>query len=434
MSGQRTRVIYPKPDRQLNAKLLPFLAALFAVLYAFTGYRGWLVFTIGCGGAWLLAFLWIRALERNLSVVRSIDLAWAHVGESVPEQLLITNKSRLPAVWIEIFDESDQMVEPVRLVTDSEPRITRRRTLIHLFKKRGVYTLGPTRLRIGDPLGIYTSTLRDPHSSTILVTPPQLPLRQLWIPSGGLADNKQQHPRALARQISDAGVRDYMPGDSLKRIHWRTSAHRDALMVRQLEAAASQDWWIFADLDAAAQAGSGLDSTLELVIVLAASLVRRGLKEHRRVGLMLAGPKLVWIVPRSGPAQRWSLLRTLAAAEAGDRPLANLLALDRPTQAGTLIVVTPTCDSLWVASAGESLRDGKMEVLLVNPTEFGSPADQGRLCALLARRSIPYSLMPRKLLEEAYASSWRGDRSRSAGAEARTRYVEQGRSNWQSIG
>ena len=96
---------HPKPERHLNAKLLPFLALLFAFLYALTGYRGWLAFFISCGGAWLMAFLWISIIERNLSIVRNIDLAWAHAGETVPEQLLITNNSRLPITWIEIWDE-----------------------------------------------------------------------------------------------------------------------------------------------------------------------------------------------------------------------------------------------------------------------------------------------------------------------------------------
>ncbi len=432
MGKRRPQDTHPRPERQLNAKLLPFLIILFAALYALTGYRGWLAFLIGFGGAWLLGAVWIRIIEQGLRVVRKIDLAWAHVGESVPEQLLLRNKSKLPVVWIEIIDESDRLVEPVRLVTDVEPQITRRRTLNHSFKQRGIYRLGPTCLRTSDPLGIYTLTKRDPHVSTILVMPPQLPLAQLHIPPGGQADNKRHNRQAFAQQVSAVGVRDYMPGDSLRRIQWHTSAHRDTLMVRQLEAAASEDWWVFADLDASVQAGSGLFSTLELVIVLAASLVTRGLREHHRVGLTLAGPKMVWMEPRSGSAQRWNLLCALAAAGPGDRPLADLFTLGRPIRAGSLIVITPTCSPLWVASLG-GILPGSMQVLLVDPTEFGQPSDQGLVSALLSRRNIPYSLMPRTLLEEAYSSSNRNNRRRSSGIEARKRFMDQGRSNWQSI-
>ena len=49
-------------ERHLNMPLLPILAGLFGLLYLLTAYRGWLVFFIGTAGAWLLAWLWVRAL------------------------------------------------------------------------------------------------------------------------------------------------------------------------------------------------------------------------------------------------------------------------------------------------------------------------------------------------------------------------------------
>jgi uncharacterized protein (DUF58 family) len=436
MSKQSSQTTHPKPERQLNAKLLPFLVILFATVYALTGYRGWLVFLVGFGGAWLLGVVWIHIIAQDLSIVRKIDFAWAHVGESIPEQILISNKSRLPVVWIEIVDESGQLAEPVRLVTDIGPQITRRRILTHVFKRRGLYKLGPTRLRTSDPLGIYTLTLHDCHASTILVTPPQLPLSQIHFPTGGQTDNSNHIKHqllALNRQISDIGVRDYLPGDSLRRIHWSSSAHRDALMVRQLEADTSEDLWILADLDASVQAGSELNSTLELVIVLAASLVTRALKGHHRVGLLLAGPGLIKIEPRSGPAQQWNALCALAAANAGQRSASDLLALYRPVRTGSLIVVTPSCDPHWVMSLGKSIYNRKTEVLLVNPAEFGRPSEQRRVSALLIKLGIPYINMPRGLLGEAYSSRRWSDRKHPSGLDNRKRYVGQGSSTWKSL-
>jgi uncharacterized protein (DUF58 family) len=321
-----------KSERQLNVRLLPIIVGVLAILYCLTGYRGWLVFLIGTAGVWLLAFLWVYSLEKGLSIERKIHLAWASVGDSVPEQFIVINKSRFPAIWIEIMDETDTRVAPIRLVSDVGPHTTRRRHPSHLFERRGLYTLGPTRLRTGDPFGIYSLTLHDQHSSTILVTPPQLPLTQLRIAPGGWAGDRQRRRSALVREISDVGVRNYVPGDSLRQIHWRASAHNDTLIVRQLEAATSEDWWIFVDLDAAVQVGTEQDSTLELSIVLAASLVTRGLREHRRVGLGMVGQKLTWLAPHSGPAHRWRILRALAMAEMGQHSLESLMALGRPRQ------------------------------------------------------------------------------------------------------
>jgi len=436
MNDKHLKETVEKSKRQLNVRLLPVFVGALAVLYGLTGYRGWLVFLIGTGGVWLLAFLWVHSLERGLSIERNVHLAWASVGDSVPEQLMVVNKSRFPAVWLEITDEADASAGPFRLVSDIGPRITRRRHPGHLFKRRGLYTLGPTRLRTGDPFGIYTLTLQDRHSSTILVTPPQLPLSQLRITPGGWAGDHQRRRSALVREISDAGVRNYFPGDSLRQIHWHASAHTDTLIVRQLEAATSEDWWVFVDLDAAAQAGTGQDSTLELSIVLAASLVSRGVREHRRVGLAMAGPKLTWLEPRSDLAHRWRILRALAMAETGDRPIEDLMTLGRGQagQTATLIVITPTTKPTWVATAGSHGHGSRMTALLVNPGDFDSPLGQEKVINALVRNGVLFTSIPRSVLEEAYPTLRRGDQKPLAGVQTRKRYLQQGRTTWQQMG
>jgi uncharacterized protein (DUF58 family) len=436
MNNRRLKSSAHKSEWQLNVRLLPVFVVLLAILYALTRYRGWLIFLIGMAGVWLLAFLWVYSLERGLNIQRKVHLAWANVGDSVPEQLMVVNKSRFPAIWVEITDEIDTWVTPIRLVSDVGPRITRRRHPSHLFKRRGLYTLGPTRLRTGDPFGIYSLTLHDQHSSTILVTPPQLPLTQLRIAPGGWAGDRQRRRSVLVREISDVGVRNYVPGDSLRQIHWRASAHHDALIVRQLESATSEDWWIFVDLDATVQAGTGQDSTLELSIVLAASLVTRGMKEHRRVGLAMAGPKLTWLEPRSDPAHRWRILRALAMAEAGDRSLTDLMRLGqgRAAKTATLIVITPTTDPAWVATAGLHGRDSRITSLLVNPEDFDSSLNQSRVVSALARSGIPFTRIPRLLLEEAYPSLHRGDQKPPVGIQTKKRFLQQGSTSWRQMG
>ena len=436
MNNKREKDPAEKSERQLNVRLLPVFVGVLAILYGLTGYRGWLVFLVGTAGVWLLAFLWVHSLERGLSIERRIHLPWASVGDSVPEQLMVINKSRFPAVWVEITDETNAHSAPIRLVSDVGPRITRRRHPSHLFKRRGLYTLGPTLLRTGDPFGIYKLTLHDQNSNTILVMPPQLPLTQLRIAPGGWAGDHQRRRSALVREISDAGVRNYVPGDSLRQIHWHASAHNDTLIVRQLEAATSEDWWIFVDLDATAQAGIDQDSTLELSIVLAASLVSRGVKEHRRVGLAMAGPKLTWLEPRSDLAHRWRILRALAMAETGDRPIEDLMTLGRGrvTRTATMIVITPTTTPAWVATTGLHGHDGRMTALLVDPGDFGSPLRQDKVVNALVRKGVPFTAIPRSVLEEAYPTLRRGDQKPLAGIQARKRYLQQGRSTWQQMG
>jgi uncharacterized protein (DUF58 family) len=351
----------------------------------------------------------------------------------VPELLEIVNTSLFPAVWLEVVDESDALVEPLRLVSDVGSRSIRRRSTVHQFKRRGLYTLGPTRLRTGDPFGVYTLTLRDQHSSTILVTPPQLSLSQIRISPGGWTGDRKRRSFALSREISDGGLREYVAGDSLKRINWRASARQEVLIVRQMEAAAAEDWWIFVDLEASAQAGSGEYSTLELSIVLAASLAMRGLNERRRVGLALCGPQLTWLEPRADPSHRWRILRALALAEAGSRSLDKLLRAGTASRTASLVVITPTTRTSWLSAMSRPHRTKAITAVLVDPTDFGGRGDQAGVVAALTRSGIPYSRMPGRLLEQAYLNLRRDRVSGTRQPDIRGRFLAESRSTWQRM-
>jgi uncharacterized protein (DUF58 family) len=428
-SSRSTRQV----ERHLNLRLLPILVVVLAVLYILTGFRGWLVFTIGTAGAWLMALVWIYSMEHNLWIERKIHLAWSTAGESVPEEIRLTNHGWLPALWVEITDESSSIETPLRIVSDVPQRSSRNRHLNHLFKQRGLYTLGPTRLRCGDPLGIYTLTMNDQHSSTILVTPPVLPLSRLKIPTGGISGDERHRGGYIERNISDGGLRNYVPGDSLKHIHWRASAHFDSLIVRQLETATTRDWWIVVDLENTAQAGSGENSTLELCIVLAASLAMRGLKELRKVGLAMAGSQFVWLEPRSDPAQGWRILRSLAVAQAGQQSLSDMLMQGRLGKAAMAILITPSTNTDWVATANRQRNGVGIMSLLVDPVDFGGLVDQSKVISALAHSRIPYVHMPGSLLEEAYTLPAHGTRRQIAAGGMGKRYLQQGRQSWQNM-
>jgi uncharacterized protein (DUF58 family) len=205
------------------------------------------------------------------------------------------------------------------------------------------------------------------------------------------------------------------------------------LIVRQLEAAASGDWWIFVDLQADVQAGHASDSTLELAIVLAASLVARGLKEHRRVGLALAGPQLAWLEPRAGPAAQWQMLRALAMAEAGQHSLVDLLRLAPASQAAVQVVITATTDPAWVATAGGRRRAGNLVALLIDSAEFGWRGERQKLVTALAENRIAYNLIPRSFLDQAYASIVRGGQRTPGSGRSPHRYLRQEKADWHSM-
>ncbi len=395
-------------ERHLNLRLLPLLVAILFILYILTGYRGWLIFLIGIAGAWLTAAVWIFSLERSLWIDRKIHQAWAAVGNSVPERLMIQNQGWLPALWVEITDTSPTEEAQFRLVTDVTSRSSRTRHQNHLFKRRGLYSLGPTTLRCGDPFGIYSLTILDRQASSILITPPILPLNQIKLIPGGLQGNENRRRGVFEHEVSEGGLREYTPGDSLRYIHWPASSHFNQLIVRELESAQTRDLWIFADLERSIQAGTGLYSTLELVIVIAASLAVRALKEHLRVGLTFAGPQFTRLEPSSGPAQQWQILRALAMADAGEFSLANLLSYKSLPKNALKFYITPSVDPDWTACLSRSTHNGNGMAILINPHDFDpllplNSSERNKIISRLDQQRITHYQVAGELLAEAYA-------------------------------
>jgi uncharacterized protein (DUF58 family) len=421
-----------KDELRLNTWLLPLLILIFLALYLLTGFRGWLIFLLGTAGVWLLALVWVVSLRRNLRVERNLHLAWATVGDSVQEELKLINTSRLPAIWVEILDTSRELSRPIQMVSDVGARSTRTRFLSHQCRQRGLYILGPTRLRTSDPFGIFELTMYDYHSDTILITPPLLRNLQLRVAPAGWAGDQRMRQGALQREISDTGLRSYLPGDSLKQIHWRATARLDQLTVRLRQASAPDDWWIFVDLDQSVQSGKDPDSTSELGIILAATLAMRGLAERRRVGLALAGPDLVWLEPRSDPVHRWRILRALAVARVGEHSFTELFKLRHPGQPCTIIAITPSPDPGWIMASERGNAGGKF-ALLINAGEFGDPVDRSGLSAALAQRGIPFQHIVRSLLKEAYPAFSEESHRHGSDSKALKRFLKQGRTAWQLL-
>lgn len=395
-----------KPELRLNNRLLPILAALLIILQLIVPYKGWVILLVALGGAWLVCWLWARSLARGLAFTREMRFGWAQVGDRLEERFTLTNDSPAPAPWIEITDHATLPGAHAGRVTSASAKDSLRWYVEAVCSRRGVFTLGPTTLRTGDPFGIYTVTLQDPATSTLMVMPPIVPLPAIEVSPGGRAGEGRPRANALERTVSAAGVRDYFPGDSLHSIHWPTSARRDSLFVRLFDSTPAGDWWIFLDMDWKAQAGHGPDSTDEHGVIIAASLADRGLAAGKAVGLVAHSDQLLWLPPQAGEGQRWEILRALALVARGARPLSELLARARPSfrQLASVIIITPAVDGSWIEAILPLLQRGVTPtVLLMDTISFGkrtSPDHLKATTAMLTELGVVHYVITRDLLDQ----------------------------------
>ena len=401
---------------RLQTRYLPYLVSLLLALQLVVPHKAWTILLVGVGGAWLIGRQWARSLARGLELTRERRFGWAQVGDRLQERFILRNRGWAPAQWVAVIDHSTLPGYEVSTV-----RPVGERALIHWFtdgvcRRRGVFTLGPTSLEAGDPFGFYRVRIDYPGVSSMVVLPPVVDLPAIEVaPAQRSGEGQRIGAPTLDRSASAGSVREYARGDSLRRIHWPTSARRDDLYVRTFDSTPSGDWWLFLDLNERVQAGAGRDATLEHAIVLAASLAAQGLEEGTPVGLAASGgdDDAIWIRPRLGGDQRWRILRELALATPGDRAFARLLAGASPKGRSSLVLITADVEGDWLEPMSRLMRRGAVPtVLLLDRAAFGGQGEAGETAAALVEMGVTYyritpDLLDRPEMEPGQVGKWR---------------------------
>jgi len=391
----------PVRSLKINSWLLPALIGVILIVHLIAPYDGWQVLLIGLGGLLLLSYAWAKILSHGLDLDRELQHGWAQVGDRINERFRIFNYSWVPALWIEVIDHSTVPDYATHHVKNVKFKDWIQWNKIAFCTHRGEFSLGPTTIKTGDPFGLFSVTLEYPSTLDLIVLPPTLPLPAIDIAPGGRVGEGVVRVNAIERSVSAASVREYNPGDSLRWIHWPTSARRDSLYVRLFDATPSSDWWIVLDMDRAVHFGEELDATEEYAVVLAASLATQGLKSGQAVGLVSHDENLIWHPPKAGEGQRWEIMHALASISLGSRPLPDLLtgigqSLGHQT---SLVLITPSPDLEWTKELLQLTRQGVIPtVVFLDPESFGLNVDLRVVRKTLIEQGIRHFVVSRETL------------------------------------
>ena len=356
---------------------LPLLWLLFLLAAALLlPHRIWNTLLIGLGGLFVVAYGWVWLLGQGLYAERRLRFGWVAVGDRLSEAFRIENRSGVPALWLEIVDESNVPGYQVNVVRTIDAHSENRWRQAAVCRQRGQFRLGPWTIRSSDPFGIFSLTRHYPQTEEIIIHPPIHHHLPMPLPTGQLSGQARQPRRAWEATVNAATVRDYAHGDPLNWIHWRSTARHDALLVRQFDQDTAGDLWLLLDLEAGVQLGSGLVGTEEQAVLLATSLAVRALAAQRPVGLAAYGRSPHILPPARGEGQRWKLLRALALVRAdGQTPLRRALAdFSRVAQRGaTAVLITPTLATDWLPQLLTLQQKGlDLNVALLERQSFGA--------------------------------------------------------------
>lgn len=143
--------------------------------------------------------------------------------------------------------------------------------------RRGMSTLGPLMLHTVDPFGLAQREQQFGGTRTITVIPQTVALSPLPTRVGAAGGTARTRSSRIGQGADNLIPRPYASGDSRRRIHWRATAHRGDLMVRQEEEEASPDAMVVLDRAAARweRPGDEPDAAFEAAVSLCASAALR---------------------------------------------------------------------------------------------------------------------------------------------------------------
>ena len=262
-----------------------------------------------------------------------------------------------------------------RLLRPAHGRLAERLEL--RAERWGGHRLDTFQVRAHDRLGLFTWRGEVAADEQLRVYPPAEAVRRLALPLETQPGAGAIRSRARGEGLEFAEVRPYQPGDHVRRINWRASGRRSALMVNEHHPDRSSDVVLF--VDAFSELEPGVDSPLVAVVRLAAAIAQAHLRRRDRVGVVGFGGVVRWLQPGSGTAQVYrvldALIDTRARLSYAWKGLTAVPPRTLPAHAQVLAVTSLTDERTTAALESLAARGYDLSVIEVGPPAYLPPAD-----------------------------------------------------------
>lgn len=357
------------------------------------------VLVFGTGG---MARLWARVSLEDVRYQRVLRERRVFMGETIDLRLRLANEKFIPVPWLEVREylPAATPVGGVHVTPSGLPGtvLMQRSTALGAHEQlewpltleateRGFFRLGPARLRSGDLFGIFEREETVRGTDSVVVYPRTYPLPELGIISARPFGERAGGQRIFEDPVRVVGVRDYFPGDPLKRVDWNATARVGRLQSRLYEPSRTQAVVVALNISTMDQSWLGFDPLLlERNVVVAASIARWAFEEHAAIGLIANGsfPDADRAIRIGAGSRSDQLVRVLEAlAMIAPFTISSLASeLERPGHAlpagATLIVVA----ALMPPDLAATLRRLRGEGHAVHVVKTSSAAWDGSLAPI----------------------------------------------------
>jgi uncharacterized protein (DUF58 family) len=335
----------------------------------------------GVAWAWNELSLYGLHYERHLSEVR------AFLGETVQLTLEVRNQKFLPLTWMQVLD-----VVPASLPVDDSPvtpnplnnlgefssfwtvgafQHLSRQFTVHCTQ-RGFHAYGPATIATGDAFGMFNRRAKLPARARLIIYPRLYSVAELRLPAKNPFGPRGARDRMFEDPMRTAGIREWQPADSLRRVHWKATARQQQLQSRVYEPSKEPQVLVFLNVATLARHWLGnIPELFERAISVAGSLAALCVEMRLPVGLIANGllpgsDQPLRLLPGRSPDQLVHILELLAAVTPyASQPVEELLLSEAPRLpwGATLLVVSAIAQDALLIALLELQRAGRQVVL-----------------------------------------------------------------------
>ena len=349
------------------------------------------------------AALWVRLLNRPMRLHRTLGKGEHLAGDDIPVRLELDVSGRMPSGALTVVEHIAKFGEVETVILSRHGRLRGEYVLDAV--PRGRYPIETAKAVLEDPFGLERVEIALPAGESVLVYPRLVDLDALFSDSGARA---LEGRRLLLRRPTGFdlhSVRDYEQGESLRRVHWPTTAKRGHLMVKELEDSPRDETAVLLDGDAAAVVGKAPDNTFELQVQAAGSILKAHAARGRRAALIVNCASRAYQRVHSFDGDWLRALETLAAVEPdGPTPVTSMLADEAgpASRALELTVVTASLSPRLADRLAQRVFQRHAATLVyIDPVSFAAPEkdemDTGVAAQIirLERAGVPVAVVRR---------------------------------------
>jgi len=344
---------------------------------------------------------WSRHLFDRVTVVRRLGERRAFAGEHVSLGIALENRKVLPLPWYElrigIAEALPVDEEAISGAAFPGLNFIVRRGALGWYQRhewqvsiapseRGFHQVGPHTIRSADLLGAFPRTIEDTSLEHLIVFPRVYPLSELGLPAERPFGDRRGRNRIFEDPLRIAGLREYRPGDAMRRIDWKATARTGDLQSRVYEPSATQQLYIMVNIDTMLHVWEGyLHDNLERTLSAAASIAVWAAGARYAVGLLANGAfpnadRPIRLPPSRSTDQLTRVLEALAVVQPlsmGDLASAILREHGRLPAGSTIVVVASLVPSELAAAMGRLAEEGHSVFLVGTAPEVANAIPPG---------------------------------------------------------